>query len=110
MDAGDDSLISICEFQDVSKLKEQEHRLATKRWALSAYASAAIALSNHHSRSSLLATICEAIATEPTYVFVWIAIAEHDAAKSIRPAAQAGPAKGILEGIQLSWPGHWRTN
>lgn len=110
IDVGDDSLISICEFQDVSKLKEQEYRLATKRWALSAYASAAIALSKHNSRSSLLTTICEAIATEPTYVFVWIAIAEHDAAKSIRVAAQAGPAIGILEGIQLSWSGDDRAS
>ena len=99
----DGSLISICELQDISLLKEHEHRLATKRWALSAYASAAVTLSKEHSREGLFASICDAIVTEPNYVFAWIAIADKDEAKTIRVAAQAGPAVSILDGIHLSW-------
>ena len=99
----DGTLISICEFQDVSIIKAQEHHLATRQWALSAYGAAAIALSREHSRPSLFTAICEAIVTEPTYVFAWIAIAENDHEQSISLAAQAGRAVGIMDGIHLKW-------
>jgi hypothetical protein len=103
IELGDSTLISICEFQDISLQMDQERRLATKRWALSAYASAAVALSRQHSRASLLTAICVAIVTEPKYVLAWIATAEKDPEKMIRLEAQAGRGVGIMDGIELNW-------
>ncbi|UWZ85466.1 HD domain-containing phosphohydrolase [Occallatibacter riparius] len=99
----DGRVVSVCEFQDLSVQKHQEHRLATKRWALSAYAAAANALSDQHNQSSLLRAICAAIVTEPAYVFAWIGVAEHDAEQTMRVAAEAGPGSGLLEGLRLTW-------
>ena len=99
----DGRVVSVCEFQDLSMQKEQEHRLATKRWALSTYAAAADALSDEHNQSSLLRAICAAIVTEPAYVFAWIGVAEPDAEQTMRVAAEAGPGTGLLEGLRLTW-------
>jgi PAS domain S-box-containing protein len=93
----------ICEFQDISELEQQEHRLATKRWALSAYAAAARALSQRHSRDSLLAAICEGITGESAYVYAWVALADDAPEKLLRVAAEAGRGIGILDGLRLSW-------
>lgn len=103
IDLPDGATVLICEFRDVTDLEEQEHRLITKRWALSAYAGAARALSLRHSRDSLLTAICQAITGEATYVFAWVGIAEEGPDKPIRVAGQAGEASGILEGLELSW-------
>jgi PAS domain S-box-containing protein/putative nucleotidyltransferase with HDIG domain len=93
----------ICELQNISEIEEKEHRLATKHWALKAYAGAALALSQRHSTESLLTAICNAITQESMYVFAWVGLAENDPGKTIRVAAQAGPGTGILDGLHLSW-------
>jgi PAS domain S-box-containing protein len=51
----------------------------------------------------LLRAICQAIVTEGGYRLVWVGMAEHDKARSIRPAAQAGFETGYVESLRLSW-------
>ncbi len=96
-------LAAICEFQDVSVQQQQAHQLATRQWALSAYGAAAVALCQHHSAQGLFTAICEAIVTEPMYLFAWVATAEDDTEKTIRLVAEAGPMNGLMDGIELSW-------
>jgi PAS domain S-box-containing protein/putative nucleotidyltransferase with HDIG domain len=90
-------------YRDVTDLEQREHRLATKRWALAAYAGAASALWQHQSPESLLQSICEAITRESVYALTWVGIAEDGPGKPIRVAAEAGNAAGILDGLHLSW-------
>ncbi len=95
--------VAVVEFRDVSLEKQQEYGLATQRWALSAYAAAAVALSEQHSARNLYEAICEAIVTEPTYELAWVGIAEQGQGQPIRVVARAGRGKGILDGLSLSW-------
>ena len=95
--------VAVVEFRDVSLEKQQEYGLATQRWALSAYAAAAVALSQQHAARNLYEAICEAIVTEPTYELAWVGIAEHGRGKPIRVVACAGRGSNILEGLSLSW-------
>jgi PAS domain S-box-containing protein len=88
---------------DVSELEEREHRLATNKWAISAYADAAIALLQNQTSESLLEAICQAITRESAYLFAWVGIAEDGPNKPVRVAASAGSAAGYLNGLQFSW-------
>jgi PAS domain S-box-containing protein/putative nucleotidyltransferase with HDIG domain len=94
-------LIVVC--RDITDLEQREHQLATKSWALSAYAAAAMALWQKHSHQSLLGGICEAITRESVYLLAWVGIAEDGPGKPIRTAAAAGSAAGYLDGLRLSW-------
>ncbi len=98
--------VVIAEFRDISELQQREHRLRTKRWALAAYAGAALALGHKHSFESLLHSICDAITHESVYVLAWVAITEDkpdNLDKTIRIAAAAGTALGYLDGLHLTW-------
>jgi PAS domain S-box-containing protein len=88
---------------DLTEFEQREHRLSTKRWALSAYAGAAMALWQKHTSESLLEAICEAITREAVYLFAWAGLAEDGAGKPVRVAASAGSAVGYLNGLQFSW-------
>jgi PAS domain S-box-containing protein len=93
----------LCVYRDMTDLVNREHRLATKRWALAAYAGAAAALWQKHTAESLLEAICQAITRESTYVLAWVGIAEHGPGKQIRVAAVSGSATAYVDGLELSW-------
>lgn len=88
---------------DISEIEQREHRLATKRWAIAAYAGAAMALWQRHTPESLVEAICEAITRESVYILAWAGIAEGGAGKPVRVAAAAGSAVGYMNGLQQSW-------
>jgi PAS domain S-box-containing protein len=89
--------------RDITVKKESEHRLTAQNWALSAYASAAMALASAHTSEGLLKAVCEAITHESIYVLAWVGIAEEGPEKKIRVAAEAGSAKGFLHTLHMSW-------
>jgi PAS domain S-box-containing protein len=95
--------VILCVYRDMTELENREHRLATKRWALSAYAGAAAALWQKHTSESLLEAICQAITRESVYVLAWAGVAEHGPGKRIRVAALSGSAIGYMDGLELSW-------
>jgi PAS domain S-box-containing protein/putative nucleotidyltransferase with HDIG domain len=88
---------------DITELEQREHRLATKRWAIAAYAGAAAALWQRHTPESLVEAICEAITRESAYILAWVGIAEDGAGKPVRVAAAAGSALSYMNGLQQSW-------
>jgi len=61
------------------------------------------ALVHARSEDELLRQICQTIAEAGGYRLAWVGFAESDAAKSIRPVAQAGFESGYLEALQLTW-------
>jgi PAS domain S-box-containing protein/putative nucleotidyltransferase with HDIG domain len=95
--------ILIVEFRDIAEAEQREHLLATKTWALLAYAGAALALGREQTPESLLAAICEAITRESAYLLAWVGIAEDGSSKPVRIAAVAGSAKSYMDGETVSW-------
>lgn len=53
--------------------------------------------------SKLLQQICEVVVQEAGYQLCWVGRAEHDAAKSVKPVAQAGRDEGYLEAVNITW-------
>ena len=53
--------VVVCIYRDISLLQKYEHHLITQRWALAAYAGAALALWQKHKPESLLQAMCKAI-------------------------------------------------
>lgn len=90
-------------FRDVSDLQERDARLATKAFALRAYAAAATALMKASTPIGLMEQVCEAITKDSPFRFAWVGVAEQDAEQSVRVLAGAGPAEGYLRNMQLSW-------
>jgi PAS domain S-box-containing protein len=95
--------VSIGIFQDVSLLKEREHRLTTQSWALSAYAEAALALARAESSTGLMQAICEAITRDAVFVLAWVGVAGQGEDKPIKMAGAAGRAIRFVDGLELSW-------
>jgi PAS domain S-box-containing protein/putative nucleotidyltransferase with HDIG domain len=98
-----DRFVTICVYIDISYQVEQEHRLSTQNWALSAYAGAALALGRAETVAELKQSICEAITKESVYALAWIGIAEDGPEKKIRIAAAAGSGIEYMEGLQVNW-------
>jgi PAS domain S-box-containing protein len=98
------NVLVYCAIRNITQKKEREHLLTVQNWALSSYASAALALGRvHPSESLLLQAICEAITRESIYALAWIGIAEEGPEKKVRIAASAGKAIRYLEGLDLRW-------
>jgi len=96
-------LLIIGIFRDVSDLQEREERLSTKRWALRAYADAALALVRARSSAGLMQEICEAITRAPLFVLAGVGFADDSPDKLVRMAGVAGPAAAYFDGIEISW-------
>jgi len=88
---------------DITERDQREDRLALNRWALSAYAGAALALGQRDTPEALLGDICEAITRESVYLLAWVGIAEDGPGKPVRVAAAAGSAVDYIAGLHLSW-------
>ena len=52
---------------------------------------------------SLLEEICRIVCEEAGYRVAWVAYAEHDEAKSVRPAAWTGTEEGYLANLGITW-------
>jgi PAS domain S-box-containing protein len=52
---------------------------------------------------SLLHEICRIVCEEAGYRMAWVAYAEHDEAKSVRPAAWTGAEEGYLANLGITW-------
>lgn len=101
--ASDGQAVALIVYRDNTELAEREHRLATRKWALAAYAGAAKALWEKQTTESLLGAICEAITAESIYPLAWVGIAEDGPGKPIRIAAAKGVALNYLDGLNISW-------
>ena len=85
------------------KLAEDSLRRATR--AQRVLSSSNLAMAQARDEPALLDAVCRALAGVGGYTLAWIGWAEDDAAKTVRPVAQAGDVSGYLDGIQISWDG-----
>ncbi|NTV94677.1 MAG: response regulator [Thiobacillus sp.] len=51
----------------------------------------------------LLREICRIVQEDCGYRLVWIGLAEHDEARTVRPVAQAGFEDGYLDTVKITW-------
>ena len=90
-------------FRNLQTITDTEYELAAKKWELSAYASAALALSQASSAEELMQLVCDALTHEHRYVLAWVGIAENTADKRVRIAAGSGCSKNYLTDLSVSW-------
>ena len=53
--------------------------------------------------ASLLSEICRVVVEDSGYRFAWVAYAEHDEPKTVRPMAHAGFEDGYLATANITW-------
>ncbi len=92
----------MCELRNAALEADMEHRLAAKRWALRAYAEAALTLVSAQSSETLLQEIAEAITRDSPFVLAAIGLVGSAPQRSIDIQAKAGTAIHYLDGIELS--------
>jgi PAS domain S-box-containing protein len=89
--------------RDITERKQIEAALHRANRALQIIRTCDQALVHATDEPTLLAAICRIIIEVDGYRMAWVGFAEHDAAKSVRPVAQAGFEAGYLESINITW-------
>ena len=89
--------------RDISERKQSERQLAQVNRALKTLSECNQALIRATDEPTLLQDICRKIVKFGGYRAVWIAFAEQDEAKSVRPVAQVGFDEGFLESLEITW-------
>lgn len=89
--------------RDVTERKYAEALLRHTNRALLAVSSCNQALIRATDESELLQQICRIIVETAGYRLCWVGYAEQDAAKIVRPVAQAGFEEGYLQTVDISW-------
>jgi signal transduction histidine kinase/HAMP domain-containing protein len=87
----------------VENLKQVEEALRRLNRELRAISDCNQALMRAEDEQTLLNDICDIVCNEAGYRMVFVAYAENDEAKTIRPMAWAGVEEGYLEQARLTW-------
>ncbi len=89
--------------QDITDRKQAEQQLSAVNRALKTLSECNQAVVRATDEPSLLAAICQKIVQFGGYHSAWVGFAENNAAKTVRPVAQAGYLEGYLDSIQITW-------
>jgi len=88
---------------DITKRKHAEEALRRLNRELRAISNCNQALLRATDEQSLLEEICRIVCEEAGYRMAWVAYAEHDDAKSVRPVAWTGAEEGYLASAGITW-------
>jgi PAS domain S-box-containing protein len=88
---------------DITERKRAEEALRRLNRELRAISNCNQSLLRATDEQSLLGEICRIVCEEAGYRMAWVAYAEHDAAKSVRPAAWTGTEEGYLANLGITW-------
>jgi PAS domain S-box-containing protein len=88
---------------DITERKRAEEALRRLNRELRAMSNCNQILLRATDEQSLLGEICRIVCEEGGYRMAWVAYAEHDAAKSVRPAAWTGAEEGYLANLGITW-------
>ena len=88
---------------DITKRKHAEETLRRLNRELRALSNCNQALLRATDEQSLLEEICRIVCEEAGYRMAWVAYAEHDEAKSVRPVAWTGAEEGYLATAGITW-------
>ena len=89
--------------QDITERKRAEREQQRLNRALRLLSDCSVTLVHVEDERKLLADICRLVVDTGGYRMAWIGVAEHDAAKSVRPVARSGDENGYLENVRVSW-------
>ncbi len=88
---------------DITDRKRAEEALRRLNRELRAISNCNQILLRATDEQSLLEEICRIVCQEAGYRMAWVAYAEHDEAKSVRPAAWTGTEEGYLANLGITW-------
>ncbi|MDM8550803.1 transporter substrate-binding domain-containing protein [Desulfobacterales bacterium HSG2] len=90
-------------FRDIEERRQAQAALQKANLYLNALIECRRVLIRARDEKSLLDDICRTLVQVVGYRLIWIGFAEHDAEKTVRPAAQFGYEDGYLESVTISW-------
>jgi diguanylate cyclase (GGDEF)-like protein len=85
------------------ELRESESRTRRLNRALKLLSDCNMTLVRAKEEHKLLSEICRLIVERGGYQLAWVGFAEQDAAKTVRPVAQAGYEEGYLDSVNVTW-------
>ncbi|HXU94233.1 MAG TPA: EAL domain-containing protein [Gallionella sp.] len=85
------------------ELRESESRTRRLNRALKLLSDCNMTLVRAKEEHKLLSEICRLIVERGGYQMAWVGFAEQDAAKTVRPVAQAGYEEGYLDSVNVTW-------
>lgn len=88
--------------RDITERKQAERELKRLNRALRMVSLCNEALIHANDEAQLLQDVCRIIVETGRYRFVWVGLAEQDAAGTVRPVAQAGGSDAFLQRFHLS--------
>ena len=102
----EDRPVRILELRNAALEQDMEDRLLAKRWALRAYAAAAMALVQAESSETLLQDICDAITQDSPFLLAYVGIVGPAPDFVVHTHGKAGSAVGYLDDIAISGSKH----
>ena len=90
-------------FRDITQRKKDEETLLRLNRTLRAISNSNQALMHATDEKSFLQQECKIIVEDCGYQMVWVAVAENDEAKTVRPIAHFGLDAGYLEALDVTW-------
>ena len=88
---------------DMTERRRAEDQLRRVNRAHRALSTCNQALVRATDESALVRQICQIIVDEAGYRLCWVGYAEQDAARTVRPIAQAGFDEGYLKAANITW-------
>jgi len=89
--------------REIGERKRAEEELRKSNKAYRALSECNQALIRVTDEAELLREVCRIIYEDCGYQLVWIGLAEHDKARTVRPVAQAGYEEGFLKTVNITW-------
>ena len=89
--------------RDITERKQREQLLERLNRTLKALKDSSQAMMRAATEGQYLDEVCRILMEDCGHAMVWIGLAEHDEARSIRPVACAGFEEGYLETLNLTW-------
>jgi len=90
-------------FYDITERKQAELELQKAHRALKTLSECNQIMIHAQEEADLLDSICQVIINVGGYRLAWVGFAEQNAAKQVRPVAQAGYEEGYLELLNITW-------
>src|SRR5271165_517747 len=94
---------SLALVSDITERKQAEEALRRLNRELRAVSNCNQVLLHATDEQSLLEEICRIVCEEAGYRMAFVAYAEHDDAKSVRPVAWTGAEQGFLANLGITW-------
>lgn len=89
--------------RDITETRHAEAKLQRLVRTLRAHSHTDSAALRASDESSYLAEVCRIIVEDCQYPMVWVGLAEHDEAHTVRPAAFAGFDEGYVAQLDVTW-------